>query len=60
MNTNEYEKELMKIDSFMNRVFGIRMLIAYQCIKCGMVFDNPDMIITHWMACRNKKPEGEL
>ncbi len=30
----------------------VRLLMAYQCIKCGNIFDDEKDLIEHWIWCK--------
>lgn len=62
MNNDEYNAEMDKLqlqgEAIMNR-FGCKILWAYQCIRCGQIFDDMRIATPHIMVCEGKKYELE-
>ena len=52
MTRADFEKAVAQVTADLERELAIRMLIAYQCIKCGQIFDSPHDTILHSVHCR--------
>lgn len=50
-NKEQFIKEREKLSAILEGTFGVRMLIAFQCIKCGRIFDDPDDMFLHTRLC---------
>ena len=48
-------KAIQVMESKFEAATGIRLLIAYQCIYCGKVFDDINQCSEHGIFCYNKK-----
>jgi hypothetical protein len=49
-SNHEEIRKLKKIQLLINsrlQYRGLRLLIAYQCIKCGVIFDSPEDWVLH-------------
>lgn len=47
--------QLNALEAYTERFFGMKTLVAWQCLYCGHIMDNMEIAVMHPNICEKKK-----